>query len=111
MDGETGRPTGVLRENAVKLLQRLMSEEGGREAKREQLRTCLGKLGSVGLVGVQGGNSMLYCVLTVGCQSPYLHAGRHSLVHSVNNSFRVVPEMRILCSISGPSAPVSHSRQ
>ena len=73
MDGETGRPTGVLRENAVKLLQRLMSEEGGREAKREQLRTCLGKLGSVGLVGVQGGNSMLYCVLTVGCQYPFTY--------------------------------------
>ena len=58
VDGETGEPTGVLRENAVKLLQRLMSEEGDREAKREQLRTCLGKLGSVGLVGVQGSNSM-----------------------------------------------------
>ena len=73
MDGETGEPTGVLRENAVKLLQRLMSEEGGREAKREQLRTCLGKLGSVGLVGVQGGNSLhielfgAFFTLTLAC--------------------------------------------
>ena len=58
LDGETGEPTGVLRENAVKLLQKLMSEEDGRAAKKDQLRTCMGKLGSVGLVGVQGGDSV-----------------------------------------------------
>ena len=54
LDSETGEPTGVLRENAVKLLQKLMSEEDSRAAKKDQLITCLGKLGSVGVVGVQG---------------------------------------------------------
>ena len=58
LDSETGEPTGVLRENAVKLLQKLMSQEDSRAAKKGQLRKCLGKLGSVGLVGVQGGNSV-----------------------------------------------------
>ena len=57
LDSETGEPTGVLRENAVKLLQKLMSREDSRAAKKEQLWTCLWKLGSVGLVGVQGGHS------------------------------------------------------
>ena len=58
LDSETGEPTGVLRENAVKLLQKLMSEEDSRAAKKDQLITCLGKLGSVGVVGVQGGDSV-----------------------------------------------------
>ena len=58
LDSETGEPTGVLKENAVKLLQKLMSEEDSRAAKKDQLITCLGKLGSVGVVGVQGGDSV-----------------------------------------------------
>ena len=40
-----------------KIWQDLISQEDGRTAKKEQLRDCLGKLGSVGLVGVQTNDS------------------------------------------------------